>query len=46
MDVQQVDLSQLKDGAKKGDIRRLFSKSMSNRIQSRVVLNKFIEQVA
>ena len=46
MDVQQVDLSTLKEDAKKGDIKRTFAKSMSNRIHSRVILNRFIDQVA
>ncbi len=46
MNVQNVDLSTLKEDAKKGDIKRLFGKSMANRLISRVVLNKFIQQVA
>ena len=46
MDVQNVDLSTLKEDAKKGDIKRLFGKSMANRLISRVVLSKFIQQVA
>jgi len=46
MVVQNANLDELKEDAKKGDIRRVFSKSMKQRTVSRVLLNKFIRQVA
>jgi len=46
MNVQNTDLSSVNGDMKAGKIKQLFSKSMSGRIKSRVLLNKFIEQVA
>ena len=46
MDVQNTDLEGIKPDLKTGKIKQLFSKSMKGRITSRVLLNKFIEQVA
>ena len=46
MQVQNANLDEIKEDAKKGDIRRAFSKSMKQRTVSRVLLNKFIKQVA
>ena len=46
MQVQNANLDEIKENAKKGDIRRAFSKSMKQRTVSRVLLNKFIKQVA
>jgi hypothetical protein len=44
--VQNADLSGLSADAKKGDIKKLFSKSMGGRLKSRVLLNHFINKVA
>ena len=46
MAVQNTDLSTLKDDMKAGKIKQIFSKSMKGRITSRVLLNKFIQNVA
>ena len=46
MDVQNTDLEGINPNLKTGKIKQLFSKSMKGRITSRVLLNKFIEQVA
>ena len=46
MQVENADLSQVNGDMKAGKIRQLFSKSMKNRLTSRVLLNKFIKQVA
>ena len=46
MNVQNTDLSAVNGDMKAGRIKQLFSKSMTGRIKSRVLLNKFIEQVA
>ena len=46
MDVQNTDLEGINPELKTGKIKQLFSKSMKGRITSRVLLNKFIEQVA
>ncbi len=46
MSVQNSDLNELKEDAKKGDIKRIFTKSMKSRTVSRVLLSKFIRQVA
>jgi len=46
MKVENTNLDEIKENAKKGDIKRLFSKSMKQRTVSRVLLNKFIKQVA
>ena len=47
LDVENFDLS--KEEVKKGtasELKRIFGKSMANRLVSRVVLNKFIQEVA
>ncbi len=47
MDVQNFDIQEAK--VKKGtpsELKRIFGKSMKNRLVSRVVLNKFIQEVA
>jgi len=47
LDVQNFDMSQ--EEVKKGtasELKRIFGKSMANRLVSRVVLNKFIQEVA
>ena len=47
LDVQNFDMS--KEEVKKGtasELKRIFGKSMANRLVSRVVLNKFIQEVA
>jgi hypothetical protein len=44
--VQSADLTSLTSGAKTSDIKRLFRKSMTGRLKSRVLLNNFIEEVA
>ena len=47
MDVENFDMS--KETIKKGttsELKRIFGKSMKNRLVSRVVLNKFIQEVA
>jgi hypothetical protein len=44
--VESADLSSLDSDAKTADIKRLFKKSMSGRLKSRVLLNNFIEEVA
>ena len=44
--VQSADLTSLESGAKTSDIKRLFRKSMTGRLKSRVLLNNFIEEVA
>jgi hypothetical protein len=44
--VQSADLTSLDSGAKTSDIKRLFRKSMTGRLKSRVLLNNFIEEVA
>ena len=46
MAVQNTDLSSLKSDMKAGRIKQIFSKSMKGRITSRVLLNKFIQNVA
>jgi hypothetical protein len=46
MKVENTDISQVNGDMKVGKIKQLFSKSMKNRITSRVLLNKFIEKVA
>ena len=46
MEVQNTDLEGINPNLKTGKIKQLFSKSMKGRITSRVLLNKFIEQVA
>ena len=44
--VENTDLSNINDNMKTGGIKRIFAKSMKNRLQSRTLLNKFIEEVA
>ena len=44
--VENVDLNGINDKMKSGGIRRIFAKSMKNRLQSRTLLNKFIDEVA
>jgi len=46
MNVQNADLSDVNGDMKAGKIKQIFSKSMKGRITSRVLLNKFISQVA
>lgn len=46
MSVDNANLNDLKEDAKKGDIKRVFTKSMKSRTVSRVLLSKFIKQVA
>jgi hypothetical protein len=48
MSVQTTDqsLNEIKTDMKAGRIKQLFSKNMKGRITSRVLLNKFIEEVA
>ena len=46
MKVENADISQVNSDMKVGKIKQLFSKSMKGRITSRVLLNKFIEEVA
>ena len=47
MNVENFDMS--KETVKKGtasELKRIFGKSMANRLVSRVILNKFIQEVA
>ena len=47
LDVENLDMSNVE--VKKGtpsELKRIFGKSMANRLVSRVVLNKFIKEVA
>ena len=44
--VEKTDLSSLDSDAKTSDIKKLFKKSMSGRLKSRVLLNNFIDEVA
>ena len=46
MKVENADLSNVNSDMKAGKIKQLFGKSMKNRLTSRVLLNKFIKQVA
>ena len=46
MKVENTDLNELKETSKKGDIKRIFGKSMKARTVSRVLLSKFIKRVA
>tara|TARA_R100001460_G_scaffold47746_1_gene85568 strand:+ start:20 stop:748 length:729 start_codon:yes stop_codon:yes gene_type:complete len=43
--VENTDLSNINDKMKTGGIKRIFAKSMKNRLQSRTLLNRFIEEV-
>ena len=44
--VQDNNLDQITDDTKKSDIKRIFSKNMQGRLNSRVVLQRFIKEVA
>ena len=46
MKVENTDLNELKDDSKKGEIKRIFGKSMKARTVSRILLSKFIKRVA
>jgi hypothetical protein len=46
MNISTSDLNTINISSKISDIKRIFGKSMKNRIYSRVLLNRFIEQVA
>jgi len=46
LNVENTDLSKIKDNMKSGGIARVFKKSMKGRITSRTLLNKFIQEVA
>ena len=46
MQVQNANLDEIKENAKKGISEDRFSKSMKQRTVSRVLLNKFIKHVA
>ena len=46
MKVENTDLNELKEDSKKGDIKRIFGKSMKSRTVSRILLSKFIKRVA
>ena len=46
MKVENADLANVLSDTKKGDIKRIFGKSMKNRTVSRVLLSKFIKRVA
>jgi hypothetical protein len=45
MNIENTDLSALNSGNTTSEIKRIFTKSMKNRLYSRVLLNKFIEQI-
>jgi hypothetical protein len=45
MNIENTDLSTLNSGNTTSEIKRIFTKSMKNRLYSRVLLNKFIEQI-
>ena len=46
MKVENSQLNDIKTDAKAGEIKRIFGKSMKQRTVSRVLLSKFIKQVA
>ena len=46
LNVENTDLSNINDKMKASGIKRIFAKSMKNRLQSRTLLNRFIEEVA
>jgi hypothetical protein len=46
MNIENADLSTINSGNTTNEIKRIFTKSMKNRLYSRVLLNKFIEQIA
>ena len=45
MDIQNADLSAINSNNTTTEIKRIFTKSMKGRLYSRVLLNKFIEQI-
>ena len=45
MDIQNADLSAINSDNTTTEIKRIFTKSMKGRVYSRVLLNKFIEQI-
>jgi len=45
MNIENTDLSDIKNNNTTKEIKRIFTKSMKNRVYSRVLLNKFIEQI-
>ena len=46
MDVENFKLDNIKVDESTSNIKKMFSKSMKNRVYSRVLLNKFIEKIA
>ena len=46
MNVENYTLGNIAADESTSNIKRMFSKSMKNRIYSRVLLNKFIEKIA
>ena len=46
MHVKEADLSAIKEDMKKGKIKTIFANSMKERLISRVLLQKFIKEVA
>ena len=44
--VEDANLDKITDESSKADIKRAFSKGMKSRLQSRVVLQNFIKEVA
>jgi hypothetical protein len=45
MNIENADLSNINSGNTTSEIKKIFTKSMKNRLYSRVLLNKFIEQI-
>ena len=45
MDIENANLNAIKSDNTTSEIKRIFSKSMKGRLYSRVLLNKFIEQI-
>jgi hypothetical protein len=45
MNIENADLSTINSDNTTSEIKRIFTKSMKNRLYSRVLLNKFIEQI-
>jgi hypothetical protein len=45
MNIENADLSCIKSDNTTNEIKKIFTKSMKNRLYSRVLLNKFIEQI-
>ena len=46
MNIQNSDLSTINSDNTTSEIKKIFTQSMKNRLYSRVLLNKFIEQIA